>query len=148
MATTIRTNGKRQTVETKNILPATLIGAAAAVVLNVVLWAIMQFVLQMNLQVSLGGPGSPLEPLPVLPVIVLTALPALLGGVVFWLLARFTTRPHTIFLIVALVILVGSFIAPFSAFPGLLVNAIGLNVLHLGAALPVIWALLTRTRAS
>ena len=148
MATTIQTGGKRQMVETRKIVSATLVGLVAAVVVNVVLWAVMQFVLQMNLQISLGGPGTPMEPLPVLPVIVLTVLPALVAGALFWLLTRFTSRPHTIFLVVALIVLVVSLIAPFGAFPGFLMNAIGLNVMHIGAALPIMWALLTCTRAS
>ncbi|MBC8160549.1 MAG: hypothetical protein H7Z42_04945, partial [Roseiflexaceae bacterium] len=136
-----------QRPSTGGIFRATLLGALVAVVVNVILWALMQFVFNLNLHIQAGGPGTPMVPLPVVPVIVLTVVPALVAGGLFWLLARFTARAPLIFLIIALLVLVLSFAPGFLAFPGETVNALGLNVLHIGAAVPIVWALIGRGRA-
>lgn len=146
MAQTASISRQAERVDGKKILGATLLGAALAAVVNVFLWAVMQFVLQLNLQVQLGGPTSPLEPLSVVPVIVATIIPGLIAGVFLWLVGRFTPRPYTIFLVIAIVALLISFLAAF-LLPVGLVQRIGMNTMHVGAAVPIIWALMTRTRA-
>lgn len=84
---------RRTRVDTRKILPATLLGAVLAVLVNSTLWAVMQSVLRPNLQIAIGGRDVHMVPLPLVSVLVLTVQPALLAGVLFWVLARFTTKP-------------------------------------------------------
>jgi hypothetical protein len=67
---------------------AGLLAAAAATVVNALLWVLLQQVLDVGLQTPVQ-PGEPeLQSLPIGPVIFITLLASLAGAVALWLLAR------------------------------------------------------------
>lgn len=146
MATTTL-GGNTERVDGKKIVRATLIGAVLAAVVNAVLWAIMRLVLALPMVIQMGGPASPTQPLGIVPVVVATIIPAIGAGVLLALLGRFTRRPYTIFLILSAVFLLLSFLSPLSL-PGDLPVKLAFEVLHIGAAAAIVWALVTQTRAS
>ena len=119
------------------IIRGGLIGAVIALVLNLALFYVMS-----ALDVTLNLVNDPPYPVvTVLPVVVLTLLAAIGATAILWLLDRFTNRPILIFLWVALVVGLLSFI------PSFLKTAtrpafIGLGLLHVGAAIGIIWGIL------
>lgn len=91
-------------------------------------------------QVPMGGPTGPVMPLPMGAVALLSAVPAFVAALIVWALARFTSRPWTIFFIISAVFLVVSF-APAFLLPIPFATQIGLNVLHVVAAVAIVWTL-------
>jgi hypothetical protein len=67
---------------------AGLLAALAALVANVVVWALLQPVLDVGLQIPVSPGSSQLEELTVAPVIMMTVFGGLLGAVALWLLTR------------------------------------------------------------
>lgn len=119
-------------------LAAGLAGGLIAAALNAVIFFAAQ---SLN-----GGPlvvaGSP-EPLPLVPVLLFSVLPGLVAGLLYWTLARFTRRPARWFLLVSALVLVGFFFGPLTSASGA-VAVWALELMHLGAAVPIIGALLRR----
>jgi hypothetical protein len=67
---------------------AGLLATAAAVVVNAVVWVLLQQVLDVGLQIPTQPGSTELNDLPIGPVIGVTALSGLVGAVVLWLLTR------------------------------------------------------------
>jgi hypothetical protein len=67
---------------------AGLLAAAAAVVVNTLVWVLLQQVLDVGLQIPAQPGSTELSSLPLGPVIGVTAFASLLGTVVLWLLTR------------------------------------------------------------
>lgn len=85
----------------------------------------------------------PNEPVTLVPVLISSFLPALVAGLVLFLLIKFTNRPVRIFYTVAVVLTLLSLASPFSI-PGAPVSmALALNLMHVVAAV-VITVLLVR----
>lgn len=79
----------------------------------------------------------------IVPVLVSSIVPAVVATGVFWLLVRFTTSPKKIFLAIAVVLLVASFVTPFSL-PGAPVGMIvALELMHIVAAFAICFGLTT-----
>jgi hypothetical protein len=112
----------------------------------VVIWAIARFVLGLELLMQMGGPEGPIAPLSAVPVVIASVIPALAAGAFLWGLNRFTRRPYTIFLAIAVVFLLFSFGGPLSL-PVDTAMKVALNSMHVGAAIAIVWSLVTQTRA-
>ena len=75
------------------------------------------------------------QPLTVVPVIISCILPVMVAAGIFALLGRFTKNPVRIFTMVAVVVLVLSFVNAFVAIPGVtLAMGIVLNLMHVVVA--------------
>ena len=121
------------TLPVRSALTAGLLGGAAATLANVIIYYLFQ---------SLNG-GSLIvggAPLPLVAVLLSSLLPGVAAGGVYWALARFTRTPTRWFLVLAGTIFVIAAVAPLIQTAGLALWA--LELMHLGAALPITLAVL------
>lgn len=138
-----------ETVVTTKLLPAAATGALIAAAINVAIFLVLPNALGVApIQVQMGppSPDTPLTDLPAAAVIIMSVLPAFLAAGVLSLLARFTSRPFTVFRVIAGVMLVLSFM-PFTAMPMPTGAVISLGLMHIVAAGAIVWALDQRARA-
>ena len=133
----------KQTLSLSKALTAGLIGGLIAAIINVILYFLFQAINGGPLLVAIPGTTGP-EPFPIFPVIMLSIIPGLVAGVLFWVLSRFTDNATRWFLIVAAIIFVAFFFGPIGAASGV-VAILALELMHVGAAVPIIWSLLRRT---
>ncbi len=134
------TASAQPTVTLTGALTAGLTGGLIAAVVNAVIYFAAQ---SLN-----GGPiiveaGASPQPLALPAVLMFSVLPGLVAGLVYWVLARFTRRPARWFLLVSALVLVGFFFGPLGAASGV-VAVWALELMHFGAAVPIVWALLGR----
>jgi hypothetical protein len=94
----------------KVLYPALAAGLVAAVI-NAVLFWIGSATGAVPADLIIPNAGQPLT---IVPVIISSVLPALVAGLVFFLLIRFTRNPLRIFNWVAAIVLLLSFASPFS----------------------------------
>lgn len=78
-----------------------------------------------------------------LPVVLSSIMPAIVAAVFLALLVRFTRRPIGIFRVVAVVLLVLSFITPFTIPGAPAAMILTLLIMHVVAAAIIIWVLTT-----
>ncbi len=126
-------------------LVAGLAGGVIAAVINAIIYFAAQ---SMN-----GGPlilqtlqAPTPQPLTLFAVLLFSVMPGLLAGIVYWALARFTRAPVRWFLILA-VIVFGLFTVPPLVAASGAVTVWALQLLHLGAAVPIVWTILKWSRA-
>lgn len=124
-------------------LTAGLIGGVAAAIINAILYFVFQAINGGPLLVTRPGTAGP-EALPLFAVLLLSLGPGLVAGILYWALSRFTTNPNRWFLIISALVFVGFFFGPLGAASGA-VAVWALELMHVGAAVPIIWALLRRT---
>lgn len=122
-----------------NFKQSIIAGAKAAgvsVVINAVLFFIFKALGVFTDDIFLQ-PGMPLT---VVPVIFSSVFPTLVAACVFFLLEKFTNNGFKIFSIVAIVLLLLSFLNPFMAIPGVTVAyGIALNLMHVVVALALLY---------
>ena len=126
-------------VNTSNLWWATLVGAAGAIVANVIFLFIFEAIAG---TVFVPDPAAGIVPVGAVRVGIFSFVPGLLAGLLLWSLDRFTESPVKNFYIVAGVGLVVSFI------PDLLIagtvgwsSAIALMIMHVIAAAVIVGAL-------
>lgn len=124
-------------------LVAGLIGGVIAAVVNLVLFFVFQAINGGPLLVTRPGTSGP-EALPLFAVLLFSVGPGLVAGIAYWALARFSANPHRWFLIVSALVFVAFFFGPLGAAQGA-VAVWALELMHVGAAVPIIWALLKRS---
>lgn len=83
---------------------------------------------------------QPGQPLTVVPVLISSILPSIVGSIVFFALEKFTNNGFGIFRIVAIILLVLSFVNPFLGIPGV-TTAYGvvLDVMHVVVAFSLLY---------
>lgn len=81
------------------------------------------------------------QPLTLFAVLLFSVVPGLLAGVVYGALARFTRAPTRWFLILAGIVFALFIIPPLVAASGA-VTVWALELLHVGAAVPIVWTIL------
>jgi hypothetical protein len=75
---------------------------------------------------------QPDQPMTIVPIIISSIVPTLMATFVFFLLEKFTKNGFKIFRIIALILLVLSFINPFMGIQGVTIGyAIALNIMHI-----------------
>ncbi|NBW59863.1 MAG: hypothetical protein EBR41_04775 [Crocinitomicaceae bacterium] len=83
---------------------------------------------------------QPNQPLTIVPIIISSILPSLIASLVFFLLEKFTKNGFKVFRIIALVLVVLSFINPFMGIPNVTVAyAVVLNLMHVVVAGAVLY---------
>jgi hypothetical protein len=125
-------------------------GALAALVcavVNLIIYFAVPALFNFSLDVPLMGPGSAVQQLPFYMVLVVSVLTSFGAAGVLAMLNRFTSRPITIFRIVAAVLLVLSLGAPFSL-PVALNIRLTLAAMHLAAAAIITYFLTAWERAA
>ncbi len=95
-----------------------------------------------------GPPGPGVQATPIMPiqVILLSVLPALIGGLLYFVLTKISARAATIFTIIAVIVVLLSLLPVFGQ-PLTIGGIIVLALMHLLAAAVITWALTTRARA-
>jgi hypothetical protein len=118
----------------KQSITAGLMAAAAAVVVNTVLFFILKSAGIFVDTIFIDGNN----PLTIVPVIISSIAPTLIASMVFFLLDKFTSNGFKIFTIVAIVLGAASFLSPFSI-PAVTTGfAIGLNLMHVVVVLSLL----------
>ncbi|MEM8862712.1 MAG: DUF6069 family protein [Chloroflexota bacterium] len=115
---------------------AGLIGGGIAAVINAIVFFIAP-------ALNVSQPDGSLAPVGLVPIIVASIIPGIFAAIFLWLLRRFTGNGTRIFQIVAVILLLLSFISPFTAAASTGI-AIWLNVMHLVAGVAIIWSLTLR----
>lgn len=118
----------------QRLLLGTLVAAVAAAIVNAVTFWIARGLDTIPREVLISGPAGD-EPLGLIPVIFASIFGVLGAGVVFALCAKFSSRPVRLFQIISVIVLVLSFISPFtiSGVPAKMI--ITLILMHI-----VVWA--------
>lgn len=142
MSSTIATSTRTETIAWNRLPVAALVAAGGSAVVNVLIYLIGG---------ALGAFPSdvfvqPGQTLTIVPVIMASIIGAIGGVAVFAALARFTRRPVFLFSIIAAVMLVLSFVTPFSIPAAPTSMIIALELMHIATAAVVVWALTTLTR--
>lgn len=109
-----------------------LAAAGIAAVVNLLIW-LLAGMINIPLNVQMGGPEAPVVPLSAGPVIVMSVVPAIAGAALLWLLGRVTARPFRWFTIIAVVVLLLSLAGPL-LLPVALANKLVLSLMHVVAA--------------
>lgn len=129
-----------RSVSLRDALVAGLIGSAVASVVNVVLFYLGQAINGGPLMMTTPGSTGP-EGLELVMVLMLSLGPGLVAGVAYWILGRFTAQPNRWFLGLAAIVFAAFFFGPFNVATGAVTIAI-LELMHVGAAAPILWSLL------
>ena len=135
---TISATSAQPTINFSSALVAGLTGGIIAAIVNALIYFAAQSV---N-----GGPlivqaaGSP-QPLSLVAVLLFSIVPGLVAGVLYWALARFTRRPARWFLSFSGLVFVFFLFGPLTSASGA-VAVWALELMHAGAAVPIVWALL------
>lgn len=132
----------KQSIALTNALSAGLIGGLIAAVINAILYFVFQAINGGPLLVALPG-STAAEPFPLFPVVIFSVVPGLLAGALFWALNRYTSNATRWFLIISAVVFIFFIFGPIGAASGA-VAIWALELMHVGAAVPIIWALLRR----
>lgn len=120
----------------KQSMSAGLQAAVAALVINGVLFYIFHFAGVINDDILIDGN----QPLTIVPIIFSCLIPSLMAALVFFLMEKFTNNGYVIFSIVALILLLVSFLSPFMTIKGISVGyGIALNLMHAVVALSVLY---------
>ncbi len=125
-------------------LMAGLTGGVIAAVINALLYFAAQSVNGGPLLVQTPQALTP-QPLPLPAVLLFSIAPGLIAGAIFWVLARFIRNPARWFSILAGIVFVLFFFGPLGAASGA-VAVWALELMHLGAAAPIVWAVLRGRR--
>jgi len=129
-------SSQTQQVAFGKIPQAVLIAGVGGAVINAILWFI-------------GNAAGGMK-LPLLPVIGFSVIGAVIGGVLYWLLGKFTKKPITIFAVIAIVFLALYAVAPVSMLgnapaPGMepfnLTTVVVLELMHIVSGVLAIGAL-------
>jgi uncharacterized membrane protein YphA (DoxX/SURF4 family) len=144
MATTTLTRPER--VAAGRLWWAGPLAAIVASIANLVIYVIA-VAAGVSMLVPGPDPSLPPQPLPIPAVVLFSAIPALVAAGLLALLGRFTARPIRIFLIIAAVVLVLSFIPPL-LIPISLGLKITFEIMHIVAAAVIVGVLTLYGRAA
>jgi hypothetical protein len=117
-------------------MSAGLQAALTALVINVVLFYIFHLTGIISNDILIDGK----QPLTVVQIIISSIFPTFIAVLVFFLMEKFTTNGYFIFSIVALVLLLLSFLSPFMTIKGISVGyGVVLNLMHIVVAASVLY---------
>ena len=126
---------KTRAVSYRNLILATLVAAAAALLINVLLYFLGKLFGAFPPTVQAQG-----QPFSVIPVILASFFPVVIAALVFLLLVRFTAQPKRIFYLVAAVIFALMIFTPFTVAGALTLTIIILELMHIVVAAGTVWA--------
>ena len=117
-------------------MSAGLQAAVAALVINVILFYIFHSTGVIHDNILIDGK----QPLSIVTIIFSCVIPSLIAALVFFLMEKFTNNGYLIFSIVAIVLLILSFLSPFMTIKGISVGyGIALSLMHIVVALSVLY---------
>ena len=147
MATLSSSTSARDSVSFGSVVRASLIGAVIAIVVNLILWTLAR-VLNIPLTVVVGplGSGAVAQALPIPPILVFSIIPAIIGGLLYFVLTKMTARGATIFTVIAVIVAVLSLL-PLPGQPMSVAGMIVLALMHLFTASIITGSLTTRAKA-
>jgi hypothetical protein len=120
----------------KQIITAGVMAAGASLVINAILFFIFKAAGVITDDIFV----QPNQPLTIVPVIISSILPSLVGACIFFLFEKYSKNGFKVFSIVALVLMVLSFVNPFMGIPGITVAyGIVLDVMHVVVALALLY---------
>ncbi len=120
-----------------------IIGGVIAAIINVIIYFIAQKLNGGPLLVTLPKTIEP-QPLPIFAVIIFSIVPGLVAGLIYGFLNRFINKARLVFLIIAVLVFAGFFFGPLTA-ASTFVVLYALELMHLGAAIPIIVVILRAT---
>ena len=135
MTTKVKTNTATRRISYRNLMLATLVAAAAALLINVLLYFLGNLFGAFPLSVQVQG-----QPFSVIPVILFSFFPVVIAALVFLLLVRFTAQPKRIFYIVAAVIFALMIFTPFTIAGAPTLTIVTLELMHIVVAAASVWA--------
>ena len=94
---------------------AALLGAGIATACNLIL-LLLAGLLNIPLMVQAGAPGpnTPVMPIGALQVVIFSVLPAVIGGLLYFVLTKVSAKASTIFIVIAVVVLLLSLLPIFA----------------------------------
>ena len=138
MSTTQNTATGIAKISSKKLLTVAPLAGIVAAAINAVLFFIGKATGLISDSVLIQPSNQPIS---LVPVLISSILPTLLAAGVLALLNRFVAAPLRVFTIIAVVLLVLSFINPFAAIPNIPIGmGIWLNVMHVVVAGVVVLA--------
>ena len=140
MVATNSTAMETERIDLRRLWWASLLAGVGAAVANTLIYLIASAAGAMPQSVLVPGINQPIGPMP---VILNSFVPAILAAVFLALLNRFTRRPVRIFRIVAVVVLVVSFVNPFTIPGAPLAMILVLDLMHVIAAAIIVGVLTT-----
>ncbi len=120
----------------KQSITAGLFAGITAGIINVLLFLLFRAagVLTDNIEIQ---PGQSLS---VAPVLISSVMPSLIGSIVFFIIEKYSNNGYKIFSIIALVLVLLSFLNPFLMIPNVTVlYGIILNVMHVVVAVALLY---------
>lgn len=126
----------------RRLLWAAPLAGAVAAVLNAVVWLVAYLLGAMPQDLIVNDIG----PIFVDSAMTLSFVPAIFAGVLLAVLARFLRRPVRVFVAIAAVVLVLSFVTPFSIEGAPLGMILALEIMHVVAAVAIVGVLLRFAR--
>lgn len=120
----------------KQIITAGAIAAGVSVVINAILFFIFKAAGVITDDIFI----QPNQPLTIVPIIISSILPTLVGACIFFLFEKYSKNGFKVFSIIALVLMILSFVNPFMGIPNITVAyGIVLNVMHVVVALSLLY---------
>ena len=134
------TTNQTERIDLGRLWWASLLAGLGAAVANVVVYLIASAAGAIPQTVLIPGMNMPIT---VVPVILNSFVPAILAGALLALLNRFARRPVRIFRIIAVVLLLLSFVNPFTIPGAPMAMILTLNFMHVVAAAIIVGVLTT-----
>lgn len=135
MTTNAKTTATPHRISYRNLTLATLVAAAAALLINVILYFLGDIFGAFPPSVQTQG-----QPFTVIPVTLTSFFPVIVAALIFLLLVRFTAQPKRIFYIVAAVLFALMIFMPFTVAGALILTIVILELMHIVVAAGTVWA--------
>lgn len=120
----------------KQSIVAAITAAVVAAAINAIIFLILHGIGVFTDDIMI----QPQTPLSIAPVLISSIMPLIIGGILFYILERYTKNGYKIFSIISIVFLLLSFINPFALIPGVTIAyGIGLNLMHVVAAASILY---------
>ncbi len=144
MATLASDSEDRVPLSLGAVMKAALVGAGIAAVGNLILLLLADlFNIPLNVAAGPPGPDAPVMTIGPAQVIIFSVVPAFVGGLLYFVLTRVSTKASTIFIIIAVIMALLSLLPLFGQ-PLTTGGVIVLILMHTVAAVAITWAIVTR----
>jgi Family of unknown function (DUF6069) len=138
------TQVQKQTTSIGKFVQAGLIGGVIAAIINLILYFLGNAINGGPMLVKPPGVTT-IQGVPWFMVIIQSVLPGVIAGALYGLLARFTARASTIFLVIAAIIFILFFLNPLLAAQNA-TTIVVLEIMHIVVAASVIWFIFRATK--
>ena len=135
MTTKVKPTVKTRSISYRNLALATLVAAASALLVNVLVYFLAKLFGAFPPTVQAQG-----QPFTVVPIIIFSFFPVIIAALVFLLLLRFTAQPKRIFYVAAAVIFALMIFTPFTLAGAPTLTIAVLELMHIVVAGGSVWA--------